>query len=206
MFGDYRYEPHSDGVYQETEKKHNNNSKKIDVIAPSIDEKEDRGADCDIASHKIKKSNKNDKGESVSNSLENQNRGYIRQKTDSVKIMLKYTEEDIEKMDTYGIKATENGKIELSEPNNKEDAQVEMTRIESRTRKFYNIFFFIFYRSIYGNAFRSSSPFAPKYKAFSKLVFLIYSLMLIICVFCAFLELDLTVRIYLIFRIMTILI
>jgi hypothetical protein len=207
IFGEYRYEPPSDVVYQQTETKHINNSEKINIIASSDIEKEDRGAICDIEINKMPIGNKNDKGESISNSSEKQNMGYVRQNTDSVKLMLKDKEEDIEKMNYYGIRPTESGE-ELCEQNNKDDAKVEMNKIESGTRKFYNIFFFIFHRSIYGNAFRSYSPFAPNYKAFSKLVLLVYSLMFIVCVFCTFFEMDLTVKIFLIifFRIMTILI
>jgi len=59
-------------------------------------------------------------------------------------------------------------------------------------QKWYNIFYFIFFRNIYVTSLRSTSPFAPKYKSVSKFAFFIYLLLLIVVLCCVFIDQDLT--------------
>jgi hypothetical protein len=199
-FGDNRHESPSNEVYQQAGRKHVKYTENNNVISLG-DEKDEKEGGFEIAAQKPKVSVNNDKGDNIPEPVKSDKWEIKELHSTPAKLNLKSADEDVEKMSINNFKSSENNKIELNVQNNKEDAQINVISVEidSETkiiRKSYNIFYFILSRCIYANVL-SSSPFAPKYKAFSKLVFLVYSQMLIVCVFCAFFEMDLTVNIFL---------
>jgi hypothetical protein len=71
-------------------------------------------------------------------------------------------------------------KVDIGNPNNEEYKGI-----------FYSFVYFVIFRNIYSSFILLSSPFSPKYKTFSKITFLIYSLMLFTCIFFIFAPFDL---------------
>lgn len=72
-----------------------------------------------------------------------------------------------------------------------ERANVEGEFAGSNKGVFYSFFYFLIFRNIYSSFYFLTSPFNPKYKTFSKFMFLIYCEMLFTCIFFVFEPFDL---------------
>lgn len=175
-FGEFRYKSTSDEAFEHIVVWKKDNKKM------SKDEKEYTGIIFSNGSYNIKISTNSGRRGNISNKMKNRN--YNKP--------TKYENEIYSQRENI---PTEQNFIETYYNDSRNDSNIILFSSHEQEKNSYNLLFFILKKSIYGNAFdfKSTSPFVPKYKAFSKLIYLIYSLVLIVNVFCVFYDMDLTV-------------